>query len=149
MLSSKSLITGLIRQEFGRPFCDPAPLLCHPGTTNFYPPCSLELPITRTRPRLFLALLLWESLSGSVSHVIFSLWRVEGLTIALQASPVHPLPYSAELHISSKWPPFLLDLLILLPHLSMPPYCLYDCHYFYRTALRLLSIPTCVSALYA
>jgi hypothetical protein len=32
---------------------------------------------------------------------------------------------------------------------QMPSYCLYDCHYFYRTALRLLSIPTCLAALYA
>lgn len=31
----------------------------------------------------------------------------------------------------------------------MPPYCLQDCHYFYRTALRGLNISTCVSPLYA
>jgi len=31
----------------------------------------------------------------------------------------------------------------------MPPYCLHDCHYFYRTALRLLNIATLVAALYA
>lgn len=31
----------------------------------------------------------------------------------------------------------------------MPPYCLQDCHYFYRTALRLLSIPTCLASHYA
>jgi hypothetical protein len=32
---------------------------------------------------------------------------------------------------------------------SMPPYCLQDCHYFYRTALRLLSLPTCLASSYA
>jgi len=31
----------------------------------------------------------------------------------------------------------------------MPPYCLHDCHYFYRTALRLLSIATLLASLYA
>lgn len=30
----------------------------------------------------------------------------------------------------------------------MPAYCLQDCHYFYRTALRGLSISTSVSPLY-
>ncbi|OCK80178.1 hypothetical protein K432DRAFT_382459 [Lepidopterella palustris CBS 459.81] len=32
---------------------------------------------------------------------------------------------------------------------SMPAYCLQDCHYFYRSALRLLSISTFISPLYA
>lgn len=31
----------------------------------------------------------------------------------------------------------------------MPAYCLQDCHYFYRTALRGLNISTAVSPLYA
>jgi hypothetical protein len=31
----------------------------------------------------------------------------------------------------------------------MPAYCHEDCHYFYRTALRLLSISTSISPLYA
>jgi hypothetical protein len=31
----------------------------------------------------------------------------------------------------------------------MPRYCLHDCHYFYRTALRGLNISTHVSPLYA
>lgn len=31
----------------------------------------------------------------------------------------------------------------------MPSYCLQDCHYFYRTALRGLNISTHVSPLYA
>src|ERR1700677_2735541 len=31
----------------------------------------------------------------------------------------------------------------------MPSYCHQDCHYFYRTALRLLSIPTLLSVIYA
>lgn len=31
----------------------------------------------------------------------------------------------------------------------MPPYCSQDCHYFYRSALRLLSIPTFLACLYA
>jgi hypothetical protein len=31
----------------------------------------------------------------------------------------------------------------------MPSYCLQDCHYFYRTALRGLNISTTVSPLYA
>ncbi len=30
----------------------------------------------------------------------------------------------------------------------MPGYCLQDCHYFYRTALRGLNISTAVSPLY-
>lgn len=30
----------------------------------------------------------------------------------------------------------------------MPPYYHVDCHYFYRTALRLLSVATLVAALY-
>jgi hypothetical protein len=32
---------------------------------------------------------------------------------------------------------------------QMPSYCLQDCHYFYRSALRLLSIPTVNSPIYA
>lgn len=32
---------------------------------------------------------------------------------------------------------------------SMPAYCFQDCHYFYRSALRLLSLPTIIGALYA
>jgi hypothetical protein len=32
---------------------------------------------------------------------------------------------------------------------GMPSYCLQDCHYFYRTALRGLNISTRVSPLYA
>lgn len=32
--------------------------------------------------------------------------------------------------------------------ISMPSYCLQDCHYFYRTALRLLSIPTFLACRY-
>jgi hypothetical protein len=31
----------------------------------------------------------------------------------------------------------------------MPAYCHEHCHYFYRTALRLLSISTSISPLYA
>jgi hypothetical protein len=31
----------------------------------------------------------------------------------------------------------------------MPAYCLHDCHYFYRSALRLLNISTSISPLYA
>lgn len=31
----------------------------------------------------------------------------------------------------------------------MPSYCLQDCHYFYRTALRLLSIPTFLACRFA
>jgi hypothetical protein len=31
----------------------------------------------------------------------------------------------------------------------MPAYCLQDCHYFYRSALRHLSIATSISPLYA
>lgn len=31
----------------------------------------------------------------------------------------------------------------------MPAYCLQDCHYFYRSALRLLNIDTSVCPLYA
>lgn len=33
--------------------------------------------------------------------------------------------------------------------IQMPYYCLFDCHYFYRSALRLLSIASLVSPLYA
>lgn len=33
--------------------------------------------------------------------------------------------------------------------IHMPPYYLHDCHYFYRTALRQLSVATLVAALYA
>lgn len=31
----------------------------------------------------------------------------------------------------------------------MPVYCLQDCHYFFRSALRLLNISTNISPLYA
>lgn len=31
----------------------------------------------------------------------------------------------------------------------MPAYCLQDCHYFYRTALRGLNVATFISPLYA
>ncbi|KIV92755.1 hypothetical protein PV10_04024 [Exophiala mesophila] len=40
----------------------------------------------------------------------------------------------------------LLDCVTQSP---MPGYYLHDCHYFFRTALRLLSIATLVAALYA
>lgn len=36
-----------------------------------------------------------------------------------------------------------------IPSTSMPAYCHEHCHYFYRTALRLLSISTSISPLYA
>lgn len=35
-----------------------------------------------------------------------------------------------------------------LPIIHMPPYCLHDCHYFYRTALRLLSIPNSLASVH-
>ena len=53
---------------------------------------------------------------------------------------------------------FLQNFLLHLSHASLlspwhsyplkPYYCLQDCHYFYRSALRLLSIPTFISSLY-
>lgn len=62
--------------------------------------------------------------------------------------PFSPPPYSTK-----------SSLIILFPRKKksavcctssgMPSYCLQDCHYFYRTALRGLNISTYVSPLYA
>ncbi|KAI1836253.1 hypothetical protein DTO006G1_2462 [Penicillium roqueforti] len=63
------------------------------------------------------------------------------------------------LSLATRVSPPLRDLLLVLLSFAricsahdivpMPSYCLQDCHYFYRTALRLLSIPTFLASRYA
>jgi hypothetical protein len=56
--------------------------------------------------------------------------------------PIRPESYKSVPH-----PKYLYHLgKSLVP---MPAYCLQDCHYFYRSALRHLSIATSISPLYA
>ena len=68
--------------------------------------------------------------------------------------PSHPRPRtgsSLPLLGSGNQPPYLAPLCLCCCSISsgMPSYCLQDCHYFYRTALRGLNISTHVSPLYA
>ena len=60
---------------------------------------------------------------------------------------------SAGIFYAFSYPPFLFSFLcartIAAISRGMPPYCLQDCHYFYRTALRGLNISTRVSPLHA
>lgn len=61
--------------------------------------------------------------------------------------PIRPVPYkipscSGTLAVCS-------TLCSVDQRTPMPAYCLQDCHYFYRSALRLLSISTSISPLYA
>lgn len=56
-----------------------------------------------------------------------------------------PSPSSAHIHTLS----YICHHRLLCSSSGMPSYCLQDCHYFYRTALRGLNISTSVSPLYA
>lgn len=46
-------------------------------------------------------------------------------------------------------PSHTLSTLLRIAPVLMPAYCLQDCHYFYRSALRLLNICTSICPLHA
>jgi hypothetical protein len=67
----------------------------------------------------------------------------------LSQCPCMTLAHAIAFNISVSTAPALPPAWFFFFHpLQMPPYCLQDCHYFFRTALRGLSISTTVSPLY-
>jgi len=69
--------------------------------------------------------------------------------MASDSFSVYTCPYTS--HLALDQTVSLLHVLFHEPDTSsvMPAYYLQDCHYFYRTALRGLSICTSISPLYA
>lgn len=59
------------------------------------------------------------------------------------AFPIRPESYK------SPFPSQMPSLFRRIARVLMPAYCLQDCHYFYRSALRLLNVVTFISPLHA
>lgn len=81
---------------------------------------------------------------------IFSVGRVVIITIYTILYPPPPFPsIHPSIHPFLLSSPRLSSCLFEAVSIQMPAYYLQDCHYFYRSALRLLSVPTLLSAQYA
>jgi hypothetical protein len=95
---------------------------------------------------------LWPASAHRATILLVSLPH---LSISHASRPIitSPLPLSPSIHshITPRPAPYTshASLRLFVPSTSMPAYCHEHCHYFYRTALRLLSISTSISPLYA
>jgi len=81
---------------------------------------------------------------AAVSHatLLYSAWT--------RPLPLSPFVQSRIRSLHTPVLPFSARLFCTVAQrIPMPAYCLQDCHYFYRSALRLLSISTSISPLYA
>lgn len=94
-------------------------------------------------PQVLPFIQVWRSILARVTCFLCSICRgvMERVLIRENIPPLQLIPHLRTAHTA-------LGRDTGLAVVQMPSYCLHDCHYFYRTALRLLSIPTCLAALY-